>query len=135
MPSENEIPDIFKVMFKRHEIPTNIKDFTPYVSLVLGFSGADIEKISRDSLKFSFSAKKRIVDDEILRGAIDDFIPSASQAEIDRMTILSVLECSSRRLLPPNIREIIIGICNRNLIENLAGIIERIKERNIATLE
>lgn len=132
MPSKAEIPDIFKVMFKRHNIPTAVKNFTPYVSTVSGFSGADIEKIVLNAFKFVFVLKKKTVDDEVLKCAIEDFIPSASQAEIDKMTILSVLECSSRRLLPPNIKEIILDIKKRGLVEELPGIFDRIKARNIA---
>lgn len=135
MPSEPEVIEIFRVMFKRHKIPTDIKDFKSFAPLVSGFSGANIEKISLDSFKFAFAAKNRIVDEATLKSAIEDFIPSASQADIDRMTILSILECSSRRLLPPNIKEIILGIKKRNLIKNLPDILDQIRERNIATID
>jgi len=131
MPSLKEIPDIFMVMFKRYEIPTDIKDFTSHALTVEGYSGADIEKISLNSLKFAFEQGKNSVTDEILRNAIEDFIPSASQAEIDRMTVLGILECSSRRLLPKNIKEIVSAIKRRNLVENLPEIMNQIMSRNI----
>lgn len=132
MPSEAEIPDIFRVMFRRHSVPTNIKDFAPFTPLVQGFSGADIEKIVLNSFKFSFVSKNKLVDADVLKDAVEDFIPSASQIEIDRMTILGVLECSSRRLLPPNIKEIIEGVKKRNLVPDLDNILNQIRERSIA---
>ena len=78
MPSMAEIPDIFRVMFERHNIPTDIKDFVPYVASVQDLSGADIEKISLSAFKFAFSARKKIVDHLVLKDAINDFIPTST---------------------------------------------------------
>lgn len=135
MPSTEECLAIFKVMFKRHKIPANIKDFSRYAKLVQGLSGADIEKISLNSLRFAFTKEKKEVDGESLMEAIEDFIPNASQSEIDRMTLAGIMECSSRQLLPPHIKEIIAEIQSRNLVENLEAIIAQIKARKIVNLD
>ncbi|OGZ96694.1 MAG: hypothetical protein A3I44_00265 [Candidatus Sungbacteria bacterium RIFCSPLOWO2_02_FULL_51_17] len=135
MPSTKEIPAIFRVMFKRYNIATSITDFAPYAGMVEGFSGADDEKITLNAFRFAFEKGKKVVDDAILREAIEDFIPSASQAEIDRMTLYCLLECSSRRLLPPNTKEIVAGIKARNLVENLPFMLEQVKARNIADID
>lgn len=136
MPSEKEMKDIFKVAFKRHKISTTIKDFSDFARLTNGFSGADVvEKIVPTAYRFAFQKNKKTVDEESLRLAIEDFIPSASQGEIDRMTILSILECSSRRLLPPNIKEIVQQIKKRNLVLNIQELITQIEERHIVKLD
>ncbi|OGN14437.1 MAG: hypothetical protein A3B99_04490 [Candidatus Yanofskybacteria bacterium RIFCSPHIGHO2_02_FULL_44_12b] len=135
MPSLKEIPDIFKVMFKRYDIPTDITNFASPAISVRGYSGADIEKISLNSFKFAFERGEKLVTEEILNDAIEDFIPSGNQAEIDRMTLLGILECSSRRLLPGNIKEIVSDIRKRSLIENLSEILEQIRLRNIINFD
>lgn len=134
MPSKEERAAIFRVMFKRYKIPMAISDFTDYAELSNDLSGANIEKIVLDAYRFAFKNGKKEVDDEILREAIGDSIPSASQMEIDRMTLMGILDCSSRRLLPPHIKEIIVGIQKRRLVENLDEIIAQIKTRNIVEI-
>ena len=135
MPSIEEIPAIFEVMFRRYGIRTTIKDFTKYAKMVDGRSGSDIEAITLSSL--DFAGRRGQEDDEIvvdrssLEEAINDSIPSASQAQIDEITILGLLESSSRELLPPNMKNLIIDIKKRNLVANLDIILEQIRARNI----
>lgn len=131
MPSFQELVAIFKVMFRRHKIPVTIDDFTPYAAMVDGLSGADVEKITLDSYRFAVMQNKRAVDNESLREAIQDAIPSASQADIDLMTLCAIMESSSRRLLPPNVNEMLEKIQKRRLVENIDEIFSQIKARNI----
>jgi hypothetical protein len=77
---------------------------------------------------------KEKVDEIALREAIADFIPSASQADIDLMTLLAISESSSRRLLPANAEEIVRDIRRRNLIPGGADLIAQIEARNIVKL-
>lgn len=138
MPSARERIAIFKVMFHRHKIPTTIKGsegFAPFAEMTKGLSGADIEKITLDSLKFAFKAGKDKVDETALKDAIEDAIPSASQAEIDMMTLMGLLESSSRRLLPPHVKEIVAEIKARNLVRNLDEILAQIKARRIVEID
>lgn len=131
MPSAEERSEIFQVMFKRHEIPTSIKDFRRFSERTDGISGADIERISLKSFSFAKAAGEKEVSAAILEEAISDFIPSASQKDIDFMTLVGVLESSSRRLMPIHIKEIVHGITKRKLVDNLEAILEQIKSRNI----
>ena len=135
MPSQDEIPDIFRVMIKFYKIPEKISDLKSHAKLVEGRSGADIEKIVLRSYRFAVEEGKKQVDDEALRSAIYDTIPSASQAEIDRMTLVGILESSSRRLLPPNVKDILTGIRERRLIEGLDLMLEQIRSRSIVNLD
>ncbi len=131
MPSMDELPDIFKVMFRRYEIATDIKNFTPFAKKTDGLSGADVEAIILTAFRF---ASGKVVDEMALNRAIEDFIPSASQASIDFMTMVGLLECSSRLLLPPNVDQIVQGITERNLIENLDSYLVQIRARKIVSI-
>ena len=135
MPTEEEGKAIFGVMFRRYNIPTDITDFAPFAGMAKGLSGADIESITLKSFRFAGEMGKKKVDDEALREAIADFIPSASQADIDLMTLLAISESSSRRLLPANTREIIEEIKKRNLVQGGADLIAQIEARNIVKLD
>lgn len=131
MPSAVEREAIFRVMLKRHGIPAAIADFNTYAEKTDGLSGADIENIVLHAWRFAFEKGKKEVDDEVLDEAISDFIPSASQAEIDRMTMMGILECSSRRLLPPNIGEIVEKVAKRNLLERMDDLLAQLEARKI----
>jgi SpoVK/Ycf46/Vps4 family AAA+-type ATPase len=131
MPQTEELAAIFRVMFRRYDIPTDIVDFSTYAILVNGRSGADVESIVLKSFRFARELGKEKVDDEALIGSIEDFIPSASQADIDLMTLLAISESSSRRLLPANVVEIMRDIKKRNIVVGGAELIAQITARNI----
>jgi len=131
MPSQTEREAIFAVMFKRHKIPTSVKNFGEFAKRADGISGADIEKITLSSYRFANRNGKKEVDETALKEAIADFIPSASQKEIDFMTLMGIVESSSRRLLPANVKETISQIRVRNLVENLEEIVAQIEARRI----
>ena len=135
MPEEVERTAIFKVMFRRYKIPTSIKDFAPYGRMTKKLSGADIESITLKSDRFAGENGKSVVDDEALRESISDFIPSASQADIDFMTLLAISESASRRLLPANMKEIIQEIRTRNLVPGAADIIAQMEAREIVKFD
>jgi len=135
MPAIEERAAIFKVMFRRYDIPTNLTDFLPYAQMARGFSGADIESITLKSFRFAGQMEKKVVDDEALCEAINDFIAPASQAEIDLMTLLAISESSSRRLLPAGTKGIIEEIKRRNLVAGGAEIISQIEARNIVRFD
>ncbi|OHB20827.1 MAG: hypothetical protein A2939_04795 [Parcubacteria group bacterium RIFCSPLOWO2_01_FULL_48_18] len=135
MPSVNELEAIFQVMFKRYKIPMSISNFRPFAQMTLGFSGADVEAITLKSFRFAGEQDKKKVDETALHEAIEDFIPSASQSEIDLMTLLAISESSSRRLLPVNTREIVQAIKIRNLVPGGPELIAQIEARNIVKLE
>lgn len=135
MPAEEERAAIFRVMFRRYKIPTAITDFTLFAALTQGLSGADIENITLKSFRFAGEMGKKEVDEAALTEAIGDFIPSASQADIDLMTLLAISESSSRRLMPANTAEIIREIQARNLVAGGAELIAQIEARKIVKVE
>ncbi len=117
MPAKTERALIFKVMVKRYNIPTTITDFDRFAEITENLSGADIENITLRAYKFAAVQGKAKVDEAVLQEAIEDFVPSANRAEIDRMTLMAIQECSSRKLLPQNVKEIIAQIKARNLVK------------------
>lgn len=131
MPGQTERAAIFPVMFKRHRIDTSIKDFGSFAKNTEGLSGADLENIVRNSARFARQRRSTKVDEASLQAAIRDFIPSANQAEIDRMTLFGLLENSSRQLLPNDVQKIVQDIVSRGLVDGGDGLIEQLKARKI----
>src|SRR5262249_11133286 len=131
MPSEAERAQILAVQFRRHALPTRITEWAPAARATALFSGADLERLALSAYRIASERGAAEVEAVDLEHAIADFIPSASQAEIDTMTILGLSECSSRRLLPPNVQTIVDGIQLRNLVPGLDDIMERLTARNV----
>ncbi len=133
MPSLEELPEIFRVMFAYHKVPTSLKDFLPFVKMTDGRSGADVEKMVLKSFRFAFQMGKKEVDRDALVAAIEDTIPSANQAEIDRMTLIGILEASSKMLLPKNIKSILEGIKERRLVQGMDEMVREVERRGIVS--
>jgi AAA+ superfamily predicted ATPase len=69
-------------------------------------SGADIEAILIRSELKSRLLKKRLVETEDLKSALEDFIPPYYPTEIDLQNLVAVLECTSKSLLPQKYRDL-----------------------------
>lgn len=98
MPDAETREALFEVMIRRNGYKTKLKGFAHFSDKTEGLSGADIEVIVRHAYEFSPASDG--ITAEALERAIDDFIPSASQDEIARMTQSAIKETSSRRFLP-----------------------------------
>jgi AAA+ superfamily predicted ATPase len=68
-------------------------------------SGADIEAILVRSRMRAALRNKTAVEEEDIKGALEDFIPPSYPTEIDLQNIVAVLECTSKSLLPKQWRE------------------------------
>ena len=69
-------------------------------------SGADIEAVLIRSALKSRLLKKKSVDAEDLKSALEDFIPPYYPTEIDLQNLVAVLECTSKSLLPQKYRDL-----------------------------
>jgi AAA+ superfamily predicted ATPase len=69
-------------------------------------SGADIEAVLIRSELKSRLLKKKSVDTEDLKSALEDFIPPYYPTEIDLQNLVAVLECTSKSLLPQKYRDL-----------------------------
>lgn len=68
-------------------------------------SGADIEAVLvRAQMRASLRGKS-VVEQEDVKGALEDFIPPSYPTEIDLQNIVAVLECTSKSLLPKQWRD------------------------------
>jgi len=131
MPSWEERVAILQVQFRRHRVENDLPNLSAFGEATEGMSGADIEKVVLSAYRFAVEAGRGVVRGEDLTRALRDFIPSASQAEIDRMTLAGVLESSSRRLLPRHVKDIVDQIARRKLVEDMDDWMKQIHERQI----
>lgn len=111
MPDTEARKQILQVLVKKHSLRTDITDFTPYSEKTDGLSGSDLELILTTAYRFaSLEANYEgdvLVKKEHLDKALEDFLPtSRDQNAIDRMTLIALDECRSKRLLPPNHEEL-----------------------------
>jgi len=131
MPSFQERVAIFSVMVRYYKIPTEISDFTQFANLTKGLSGADIRKILQDASRLAATEGIKVVSEKHIKESVDDFIASASQADIDYMTLLGISESSSRKLLPADIKKRVEEIGERGIAPNCGELIAAIRARNI----
>ena len=100
--------ELLRVMLKRTNVQIEFSDVPE--SLMNGertFSGADMEALLTRA-KFRAAAEggnKGKVTARILQEVVDDFIPPTYPLEIELQTLVAVLECTSRQLLPEQYRE------------------------------
>ncbi|HLJ27058.1 MAG TPA: AAA family ATPase [Candidatus Angelobacter sp.] len=68
-------------------------------------SGADIEAVLVRSRMRASLHDQTVVNQEDVKGALEDFIPPSYPTEIDLQNIVAVLECTSKSLLPKQWRD------------------------------
>lgn len=106
MPDFDTLRALFPVMIQRYNFETDIQNFTPFAELVNGMTGADIEVIVQRADRIAGMRGLPYIDAMALKRAIDNFIVSADQQEIARMTLLAIAACSDREWLPSNVDQI-----------------------------
>jgi AAA+ superfamily predicted ATPase len=78
---------------------------TFFVERSAHLSGADVEAIlTRARMKSALEADVELDADDV-KAALEDFIPPSYPTEIELQTLVAVLECTSRSLLPPEFRD------------------------------
>ena len=68
-------------------------------------SGADIEAVLIRARMRSALQNESSVDADDLKSTLEDFIPPSYPTEIELQTLVAVLECTSKKLLPPKYRD------------------------------
>jgi SpoVK/Ycf46/Vps4 family AAA+-type ATPase len=101
--TREEREELLRVMLKRTGVKIKISDVPE--SLLNGdktFSGADMEAfLTRAKFRAAADGRnKGKVTSRILQDVVDDFIPPTYPLEIELQTLVAVLECTSRQLLP-----------------------------------
>jgi SpoVK/Ycf46/Vps4 family AAA+-type ATPase len=93
--------ELLQVMMKRTDVELDL-DAVPE-ELLNGertLSGADMEAILTRTAFRAAGQNGGVVTPEIMQEAVDDFIPPTYPIEVELQTLASVLECTSRDLLP-----------------------------------
>ncbi len=101
---EEGLAAVFPAAFVQFpEMRTRIEKWGPWAEKCAGYTGADVIEIVRTAWKHADGHGSASISSDDMAWAIEDYIrQSADDAEIARMTLLAIRECSSRRLLPGN---------------------------------
>lgn len=107
-PDEKTYALICKAAFKQYpDMKTEITDWKPFVKDCKGWSGANIVELVRRAHVRAYKTGHAKITATDVEWAKNDYMPRlTNNMEVARMTLLSILECSSRELLPPNWEEI-----------------------------
>ncbi|HEX7287988.1 MAG TPA: AAA family ATPase [Candidatus Angelobacter sp.] len=81
----------------------DLEDF--FLGHATRLSGADIEAVLVRSRMRAALRNKKDVEQEDVKGTLEDFIPPTYPTEVDLQTIVAVLECTSKSLLPKQYRD------------------------------
>ncbi|GMQ83086.1 MAG: ATP-binding protein [Rhodothermia bacterium] len=106
--NREEREELLRVMLRRTNLKIKMDEIPE--TLLNGervFSGADMEALLTRA-KFRAAADGRTkgkVSERILQEVVDDFMPPTYPLEIELQTLVAVLECTSRALLPTQYRE------------------------------
>lgn len=105
--SEKELALICKAAFKQFpQMKSGIQDWLPYAKICNGCSGADMIEVVRRAWKHACECDREEIVAEDMEWAIDDYKPRVyDRAEIIRMSLLAVVECTSKSLLPDDWEE------------------------------
>ncbi|MCC6749476.1 MAG: ATP-binding protein [Deltaproteobacteria bacterium] len=94
----DEIRQMFVILGRKLRLPIRVEDVPTVGDLKL--SGADIEGIVNRARRLMLMEKTETVTAAQLRRVIDDFIPSAEDAEKRMQELGAVLECTELPMLP-----------------------------------
>jgi SpoVK/Ycf46/Vps4 family AAA+-type ATPase len=103
--SDAERERIFRALIQKNGIEADLAELGPACRETEGYSGAEIEAILLLADQIAGLRGARRVEAADLQAAIADFVPNRNRRMIEYMELLAVFECSSRRLLPAQYRE------------------------------
>ncbi len=98
--TRDERKELYEVMMKRTGVTVNVDDLPE--ALLEGtrtFSGADAEALFTRA-KFRAAAEGTPVTAATVAATVEDFLPPTYPLEVEMQTLVAVLECTSRGLLP-----------------------------------
>ena len=105
-PSEREDrEELLKVMMKRTNVDIPLEEMPS--ALTNGektYSGADMEALLTRA-KFRAAADGKKINAKHVSDAVEDFIPPTYPLEVELQSLVAVLECTNKALLPPQYRE------------------------------
>lgn len=102
-----EYDEIFRVMVRKLKMKTKVEALSPLDASgrMSGLSGSDLEAVLVRATLEAEAAGSAEVLAEHLKAALEDFIPPSNSLERELQILVSVLECTSRELLPDRWRD------------------------------
>jgi SpoVK/Ycf46/Vps4 family AAA+-type ATPase len=103
----DEYSELFGVMVKKLGMKTTVTDLKTVATAkqLAGLSGSDLEAVLVRATLEAEAEETSEVSAEHLKRAFTDFIPLANSKEREMQELVSVLECTSRELLPDRYRK------------------------------
>lgn len=98
--------ELLQIMMKRTGLDIPMEEVPE--ALVNGertFSGADMEALMTRAKFKAAALGQDVITSETLEAVVDDFIPPTYPLEVELQTLVAVLECTSRSVLPEKYRE------------------------------
>lgn len=96
---------ILRALIGKNKIQADLGDLSVACQETEGYSGAELEAILLLADEMAAMRGADTVTAADLQGAIADFVPNRNRRMIEYMELLAVFECSSRRLLPEQYRQ------------------------------
>lgn len=103
-PDTAQLALICRAAFRQYpEMRSKIESWTPYAEQCFGYSGADMIEVVRRAWEHANACDCDKISEEDMKWACDDYRPqSLNRLEVVRMTLLALVECSSKSLMPDN---------------------------------
>lgn len=103
--THEEREHILRALLRKNKIDADLPDLRVVCQETEGYSGAELEAVLllADQTAALRGADTVTMDD--VQAAIADFVPNRNRRMIEFMELLAVFECSSRRLLPEQYRQ------------------------------
>lgn len=108
-PDKHQLALICQAAFKQYpEMKSKVKNWNPYARRCEGYSGAQIIEVIRRAWERANDMGRKFIEDKDMVWAYNDYQPQIQQnSDIERMTLLSLMECSSRDLRPENWKKVV----------------------------
>jgi AAA+ superfamily predicted ATPase len=103
--TDDERVRIVQALLGKNRITGAIADFGAIARATEGYSGAELEAVLLLADELAALTGAPAVTDAHVMDAIADFVPNRNRRMIEYMELLAVFECSSRRLLPEQYRQ------------------------------
>lgn len=111
--------DILRAILSRYDVDNTVDWSTLEDTLekMSGYSNADLEAVALLAVQFAQRGSDQTLDNEILKQAVDDFMPPRDVVMIELMEMLAVFEASRRSLLPKRFQDMTAKQVNDRIIE------------------
>jgi SpoVK/Ycf46/Vps4 family AAA+-type ATPase len=103
-PDAKERADIFRVMFKKYDIPCEA-DLETFAEAIEGYTGAEIEALVLKALEIAEDEGSPVVLNTHLKRALNAYVPTTR--DIQAQVRLALAECNDRDLIPPAYRHLL----------------------------